>query len=99
MARYKALKTFRVSDTGEMVEPGKEFDTEIKSYESRGLAVPVGGTAKRTPKKQTTINKAADTGPLASRGGRTGAVTSQSLSRPVRVQQTRRSRKSKAEQE
>jgi len=94
MARFKALKTFRVSDTGEMVQPGQEFETKITSYETRGLAVPVGGQQAKKPanKKTATVNKAVDSGPLDSPGGRTGAVTSPLLSHQVQAPKTRRSR-------
>lgn len=100
----KALKDFR-GKPGEgkdrMVEAGMEFKVENQSrandLESRGFAAPVVAAAKLVHLKNKKLpqpeNKAADAGPLASRGGRTGAATPQSSSPPAPAPRTRRSRK------
>lgn len=94
MARMKALKTFRVGDTNLVVQPGMEFETKnSRHYEQHGLAVPVGAVAKTVePKKVPQANPAAQTGPLASPGGKTGEAKPLLSSRLGRRQKTRTSR-------
>lgn len=95
MARMKALKTFRVGDTRQIVQPGVEFETKnVRHYEQNGLAVPVGSVVKTVEPKVQKPNPAAQTGPLASPGGATGEDRRLLSSRLGRRQKTRTSRPS-----
>jgi hypothetical protein len=81
------------------VKPGDEFETSQDSiYEKRGMAVPVGVVAGGEPTKRKQ-NKAAEAGPLASPGGRTGETVQPLLSRQVQAPKTRRSSKPADERE
>lgn len=90
--RMKALKTF-YGDEGSL-KKGIEFeakDGNVSAYERRGLAVRVG---KGQPSGERLTNKAAEAGPLGSRGGRIGADNAQSSSPTDQAPKTRRSKKS-----
>lgn len=68
-----ATKSFTVSETGEVVRPGKTFsvsDGAAKSYEKRGRAYLKISGAPVKPE----ANKAAEKGPFVSPGGPTGAA-------------------------
>lgn len=77
----KALKTFRVGDTGVTVNPGDEFETKNNQhYEKLGLAtaihaIPVPAAPKEAPAP----------GPTSPTGGATGAtpLLSSSLQAPA----------------
>lgn len=94
MARMKALKTFRVSENSQIVHAGDEFEVRkhAREYESRGLAVKIKPLAADVVAKLE--NKAAQTGPLASPGGLTGADKRPSSSPPDQAPKKRRSTKS-----
>lgn len=88
----QALKTFRRSDTGEIVRAGHEFDVGqglARAYEKQGMArniAPPAVAPRKVPE-----NKAAQTGPLASAGGGTGADKPQPSSPAVQAPVTHRS--------
>lgn len=99
MARMKALKTFRVGSSSRSVSPGDEFETSNPDhYEKKGYAVRVAAAVK-AKRSGPLKNKAAEDGPLASAGGRTGADASPSSSPAGHRRATRRSTQSEAEQE
>jgi len=88
----QALKTFRRSDTGEIVKTGHEFDVGqmlARTYENQGMARALGVPASFG--RTSTQNKAAQSGPLASAGGETGAAKSPPSSPVAQVPETRRS--------
>jgi hypothetical protein len=91
MPLMKALKTFRVGNTELVVSPGVEFETTRGAeYERRGMAVPVA--PRRFRPANLADNKAAQSGPLASPGGETGAEALP-LSHQGQVPQKSRSKK------
>lgn len=107
--KMKALKCFRHGQRGPIVSPGDLFDEPNSGtadyYERNGMAYPVmTGPAPTVAREAAVqgapakINEAAETGPLASPGGETGAVTPPSSSPAARAPRTRRSASAKAGQ-
>jgi hypothetical protein len=87
MPEMIALKSFRVSETGEFVQPGGMFtcsDGAARVYENRDRAVLSGGAPLKPIK-----NKAAETGPFGSRGGVIGEAEPPRLSPPDRPRRGR----------
>lgn len=96
MRTMKALKTFRVSDTGKVARTGQEFETTLgDAYEKRSYAVFTDTVRKDAAPRE---NKAAETGPLASHGGQTGEASNASSSQAAPAQRKPRSKRSKAGQ-
>lgn len=101
MVRMKALKSW----TGEEgpISAGNEFNARneyrAKDLEAHGLAHRVKPPAEATPLTKIgnvpETNKAAETGPLASAGGATGAEAPAPSSPPARQRRKRRSKASK----
>ena len=89
MPQMKALKAFRMSETGQSIRVGMEFSCSqgvARSYEKRGLAAQVHAPAQASA--QPAQNRAAETGPLASAGGPIGAVPPPSSSEAGQAQPT-----------
>lgn len=83
MIRMKALKSFGIEGSNEgPVRRGREFDAanehRARDLESHGLAFRVKTEPDPKNKMEPTLkNKAAEKGPLAPAGGKTGAVSAQ----------------------
>lgn len=97
MPQMIATKQFRVSETGKMVGPDSGIfevsDAAARHYETRGMAYPVANRAKASGGAS---NKAADTGPLSGRGGKTGAARTAQSSRAAPARKSATSKRSKA---
>ena len=98
MVTMKALKTFRVGSTKQVVAPGDEFQTNnAADYELRGMAIPVkGGRKQQRAAAEPIPNLAAAAGPLDSPGGTTGEDDQPPSSHRDHLQRPRRSRRFKA---
>lgn len=100
--RMKALRPFGVRGANEgKIQRGREFkaatEQRARDLEAGGLAYRIEDSVRTqdvlfNKMEQTSPNKAADAGPLAFHGGRTGAETPASSLPPVQPQPKRRGR-------
>ena len=105
--KMKALKSFRHPNERRQVRIGDEFDVSdstARELEILGHAVKVHAPAKMDDARKTKVekpleNKAAETGPLASPGGETGAENAPSPSPAAPARRGRPSRQTRAGQE